>query len=115
MKPAETVVPYSVRTAAKATRAKLAGKPGFEDIIAPDDLADAAPFYFELRSTVAALKSAREAAGLTLADVAAKTGLALETLSRLETGATKNPTWQTLGRYAVAVGCRLTLGAVSMR
>jgi len=46
---------------------------------------------------------AREAAGLTLAQVAAKTGLAEETLCRLESGAVTNPTWQTLGRYAVAV------------
>jgi DNA-binding XRE family transcriptional regulator len=111
----KVAVPDSVRAAAKATRATLAHKPGIAEVVSADDLADAAPFYFELRSAVAALKAARESAGLTLAEVAAKTGLALETLSRLETGAATNPTWQTLGRYAIAVGCRLTLGAVPTR
>lgn len=115
MRTVKTAVPESVRAAAKATRAKLADKPGIEELVSAEDLADAAPFYFELRSTVSALKAARESAGLTLAEVAAKTGLALETLSRLETGAATNPTWQTLGRYAVAVGCRLSLGAVPSR
>lgn len=112
MRTLKTAVPESVRAAAKATRAKLADKPGIHDLVAAEDLADAAPFYFELRSTIAALKAAREQAGLTLADIAAKTGLVLETLSRLETGAATNPTWQTLGSYAVAVGCRLSLSAV---
>jgi len=75
------------------------------------DMTDAAPFYFELRAFVAALKAAREAAGLTLAQVAQTTGLAAETLSRLETGTVTNPTWQTLGRYAAAVGRRVRLTA----
>jgi len=48
---------------------------------------------------------------MTLADVCSKTVLALETLSWLETGSATNPTWQTLGTIAVAVGCRLTLTA----
>jgi hypothetical protein len=33
-------------------------------------------------------------------------GLAVETLSRLETGALTNPTWKTLGVYAAALGMR---------
>jgi DNA-binding XRE family transcriptional regulator len=69
------------------------------------------PFGGELRACVAGLKAAREVAGLTLAEVAARTGLAEETISRLETGAATNPTWQTLGKYAAAVGCRLALAA----
>jgi DNA-binding XRE family transcriptional regulator len=75
------------------------------------DMTDAAPFYFELRACIAELKKAREAAGLTLAQVAEKTGLAAETLCRLETGAVTNPTWQTLGLYAAAVGRKLNLSA----
>ena len=101
----------SIRIRANEVRAKLAHKPGADELVTPEDRADAAPFYFELRSTMVILKAAREAAGLTLADVSNKTGLALETLSRLETGAATNPTWQTLGTIAVAVGCRLTLAA----
>ena len=57
------------------------------------------------------LKAARLEAGLTLAQVAEKTGLAIETLSRLETGMITNPTWKTLGYYAVAVGRKLSLSA----
>jgi transcriptional regulator with XRE-family HTH domain len=76
-------------------------------------MADGAPFYFELRSYIQQLKEAREAAGLTLADVSARTGMAVESLSRLETGTQSNPTWKTLGAYAAAVGCRPRLTAES--
>ena len=72
----------------------------------PQELADAAPFYFVLREYVRQLKEAREAAGLTLADVSARTGMAVESLSRLETGAQTNPTWKTLAAYAKALGRR---------
>jgi transcriptional regulator with XRE-family HTH domain len=68
------------------------------------ELAYAAPFYFVLRAYIKQLKEAREAAGLTLADIATRTGMAVEYLSRLETGAQANPTWKTLGLYAAAVG-----------
>ena len=60
---------------------------------------------------MARLKGAREAAGLTLAEVAAKSGLAEETLSRLETGAATNPSWKTLGSSAAAVGLAPVLTA----
>ena len=63
-----------------------------------------------LQTAIAQMKAAREAAGLTLKDVSEKSGIAVETLSRIETGAARNPTWKTLGDYAHAVGCRLTLG-----
>ena len=76
-------------------------------------MTDAAPFYFELRSFVGQLRTAREAAGLSGAEVARRTGLAAETISRLETGAYTNPTYQTLARYAAAVGVRLVLTAES--
>ena len=33
-------------------------------------------------------------------------GMAVESLSRLETGALTNPTWKTLGAYANALRCR---------
>jgi DNA-binding XRE family transcriptional regulator len=75
------------------------------------DRSDSAPFYFALRSFVGQLRKAREAQGLTLAAVAEKTGLAAETLCRLENGDIINPTWRTLGLYAVAVGKKLRLTA----
>lgn len=74
-------------------------------------MAEATPFYFALRKFVDQLRAAREAARLTLAEVGEKTGLAPETLSRLETGALTNPTFKTLALYARAVGRQLTLSA----
>ncbi|AMV28743.1 helix-turn-helix protein [Gemmata sp. SH-PL17] len=99
-----------LRERAAETRAKLAHKPGVPELLTPEELADATPFYFELRACIAELKKAREAAGLTLAQVSEKAGLATETLSRLETGQVTNPTWKTLGLYAVALGQKLVLG-----
>lgn len=96
----------AIRAKAKADRAAGVDGPP------PDvDTSESAPFYFELRAFVAKLRAAREAAGLTLAEVAKRAGLAEETLSRLETGAATNPTWQTLGRVAAAVGVRPRLTA----
>jgi DNA-binding XRE family transcriptional regulator len=66
-------------------------------------------FAAALQSAIRRLKAAREAASLTLEDVSARSGIAVETLSRLETGAARNPTWKTLGDYAHAVGGQLTL------
>ena len=100
-----------LRERAAETRAKVADKPGSAGLLTPEERADGAPFYFELRACVAELKKAREAAGLTLAQVAQKTGLAAETLCRLETGMVTNPTWKTLGLYAAAVGRTLSLRA----
>lgn len=98
-------------------RQHLVGNPPLSDLLTPEEQADAAPFYFVLRQFIGQLKEAREAAGLTLADVSARTGMAVESLSRLETGAQTNPTWKTLGAYAKAVGRQpgLTLGAIGGR
>ncbi len=91
---------------AKDARKKLASKPSPSELLTSQELADAAPFYFVLREYIRQLKEAREVAGLTLADVSARTGMAVEYLSRLETGAQTNPTWKTLGAYAKALGLR---------
>lgn len=106
-------LPPDLRAKFEATKAKanvdlalgLCGPP------ADVDMTDAAPFYFVLQAFLKQLRDAREAAGLTLAEVAVRTGMATETLSRLETGTATNPTWQTLGRYAAAVGCKIQLSA----
>lgn len=74
-----------------------------------DTVGEPIRFATALRSAIHRVKTAREAAGLTLAEVSARSGIAVETLSRLETGTAHNPTWKTLGDYAHAVGCRLTL------
>ncbi len=94
------------RKRAEQTRRRLEHKPGPSDLLTPQELADAAPFYLVLRDYIRQLKEAREAAGITLAELSARSGLAVETLSRLETGALTNPTWKTLGVYAAALGLR---------
>jgi DNA-binding XRE family transcriptional regulator len=62
-----------------------------------------------LRQAVAALKAAREALGLTLADIRARTGIAKSNLSRLENDPNPNPTIDTLYRYADAVGKEIAI------
>jgi transcriptional regulator with XRE-family HTH domain len=63
----------------------------------------------ELRAFVAEIKPARQAAGFTLAEVSRRCGIDQPVLSRLEDGHNKNPTQDTLRRYAAAVGRRLVL------
>jgi transcriptional regulator with XRE-family HTH domain len=103
----------AARERAKKTREEFENKRDASEILTPQELADGAPFYFVLRNYVIQLKKAREAAGLTLAEFAKRTGLAVETISRIDTGALPNPTWKTLGVYAAALGMRpiLTLDA----
>ncbi len=62
-----------------------------------------------IRATVLALRQSREAAGLSVADVATKCGVGEDEIARLEAGAFLNPTWKLLGDYAHAVGVKLTL------
>src|SRR5262249_36010402 len=93
----------AARQRAQQTRRQLEDKPTLDELLTPEEREAAAPFYFVLRDFVRQLKEAREAAGLTLADVSARSGLAVESLSRLETGAQTNPTWKTLGLYCLAV------------
>ena len=65
--------------------------------------------YWNLMQTVATLKSAREAAGLSLSDVAKLTGMDRSAINRLENGQQANPTLRTLLRYARAVGKQVVL------
>lgn len=58
------------------------------------------------------LKAAREARGLSLADLTDLTGMDRSALSKLETGQRPNPTVETLVRYADAVGKRLVVSLV---
>jgi ribosome-binding protein aMBF1 (putative translation factor) len=55
------------------------------------------------------LKAAREAKGLSLADLTERTGMDRSALSKLETGQRANPTVETLMRYAEALGKRLVV------
>src|SRR5439155_7435523 len=73
----------ALRERAKKSRKFYKDKPGRDQLLTPEEQANAAPFYFALRTFIKQLKEAREAAGLTLAQIAEKTGLAEETLCRL--------------------------------
>jgi DNA-binding XRE family transcriptional regulator len=61
----------------------------------------------ELHQLFAQLKAAREAKGLSLADLTEITGMDRSAISKLELGQRANPTVETLVRYAEAVGKRL--------
>ena len=61
----------------------------------------------QLQELLMQLKAAREAKGLSLADLTELTGMDCSALSKLETGQRANPTVETLVRYAEAVGKRL--------
>jgi DNA-binding XRE family transcriptional regulator len=63
----------------------------------------------QLHELLVQLKEAREAKGLSLADVTDMTGMDRSALSKLETGQRENPTMETLVRYAEAVGKRLVI------
>jgi DNA-binding Xre family transcriptional regulator len=63
----------------------------------------------QLKELLVQLKAAREAKGLSLADLTELTGMDRSALSKLETGQRANPTVETLARYAEAVGKRLVV------
>ena len=65
-----------------------------------------------LKEAVAALKTTREALGLSLADIKASTGIEKSNLSRLENDPLANPTIDTLCRYAEAVGKAIVITLV---
>lgn len=60
---------------------------------------------------IAKLRAMREAKGLSLADLAQRTGMTRGNIARLESQ--KNATLQTLERYAAGLDCVLTIGVAS--
>jgi len=68
--------------------------------------------HTRLREAVAALKTTREALGLSLADIKATTGIEKSNLSRLEHDSLANPTIDALCRYAEAVGKEMVITLV---
>jgi hypothetical protein len=76
----------------------------------PADLGE----YFDLRALVGELRKAREAQGLSLADVQQATGIDRAALCRIETGENANPTVNTLLRYARAIGRKINVALVEV-
>jgi transcriptional regulator with XRE-family HTH domain len=83
-------------------------QPSIEQLVSSGEYNEPLPLgeYLSIRQAVFALRKAREAAGLSLSDVAEKTGIDKAALSRIETGQHPNPTVSTLCRYAHALGKR---------
>ena len=81
-------------------------RPGLEDLLASGDATEVVPQgeYLELRAMLGTLKKHRERQGLSLTDVANRSGMDRAAISRLENGVYLNPTVDTLHRYAQAVG-----------
>ena len=67
-----------------------------------------------LLETLGALEKARQSLGLSLTEIARRSGIDLASLSRLEAGKNPNPTFETLSRYAAALGLRLKISLVEM-
>jgi len=63
----------------------------------------------ELHHAAQLLKQAREAAGLSLSDVATRSGIDKSRLSKLENDPHPNPTLNTLARLAHAIGVKLSI------
>ena len=61
---------------------------------------------------IAKLRAMRQAKGISLSELAARTGMTRGNLARLESQ--KNATLRTLQRYADGLGCRLQINVVSV-
>jgi DNA-binding XRE family transcriptional regulator len=66
----------------------------------------------DVRATLAKLRQEREQQGLSLTDMAQRTGIDRATISKLENGRQPNPTLATLKRYAKALGKRIEIDMV---
>jgi DNA-binding XRE family transcriptional regulator len=89
----------------KAIREQVAEE--LPDLIARHD--ERTAVLDQLQMLLQELKAAREAKGLSLADLTELTGMDRSALSKLENGQRPNPTVETLMRYAEAVGKRLVV------
>lgn len=84
-------------------------RPGLDDLLANGDASEVVSQgeYLDRRAMLAALKRQREHKGLSLSDVATRSGMYRSAVSRLENGVYVNPTFDTLYRYAAAIGAEI--------
>src|SRR5205823_6094505 len=86
-------------------------KPSLEDLVrsgeCDPDAVMTMGMYFDVQTALQSLKRERQRHGLSIGDVAERSGLDRAVVSRLENGKQDNPTVATLMRYAAAVGKRL--------
>lgn len=85
-------------------------RPSLEDLIrdgaCDPDAVMTMGMYFDVQKALQALKRERKQLGLSISDVAERSGLDRAVVSRLENGKQDNPTVATLMRYAAAIGKR---------
>ncbi|MGH7222080.1 MAG: helix-turn-helix domain-containing protein [Gemmataceae bacterium] len=96
----------------QALRAKFqAERPTLEQLVASGDYSEPVLLgaYWELAAMVESLRRERQRQGLSLGDTAKRSGIDKAALSRLESGENVNPTWNTLSRYATALGKEIGL------
>ncbi len=84
-------------------------RPSLEQLLASGDATEVVSHgeYLDLLTMLARLKKYREAHGLSLTDVAERSGMDRSAVSRLENGQYVNPTVDTLYRYGRAVGAEI--------
>jgi ribosome-binding protein aMBF1 (putative translation factor) len=96
-------------------------KPSLEDLVrsgaCDPDAVMTMGMYFDVQKALQALKRERQRRGLSIGDVAERSGLDRAVISRLENGKQDNPTVATLMRYAAAIGKRFlwSYGALPAR
>ncbi len=87
-----------------------AGKPSLADLVQSGECDPEAVIsmgmYVDIQTAMKALKKERTLRGLSIGDVADRSGLDRAVISRLECGKQENPTMATLMRYAAGVGKR---------
>jgi DNA-binding XRE family transcriptional regulator len=101
----------------KAIREQFKDKLTYEQLVASGEVSgQPVPLgvYLTLAALLHEMRKIREEAGLSLTDVAERSGIDKGALSRLETGKQLNPTVDTLVRYATAVGKQLVLSLQDM-
>jgi ribosome-binding protein aMBF1 (putative translation factor) len=99
------------RARERALRDKLQKeRPSLEDLVrngaCDPDAVMTMGMYFDIQGALQALKRERERSGVSIGDVAERSGLDRAVVSRLENGKQDNPTVATLMRYAAALGKR---------
>ncbi len=99
------------RSREKKLRDKLQReKPSLQDLVesgaSDPDAIMTMGMYFDVQRALQALKRERKRRGLSISNVAERSGLDRAVVSRLENGKQDNPTVATLMRYAAAIGKR---------
>ncbi len=89
-------------------------RPGPDELIEQSDVEEfvSQGAFMELLAWVDAIRRERERKGLSLTDVAERSGLTRAMVSKMENGRNPNPTLDTLARYALAMDMELKLSAV---